>query len=206
MFFNSSEILLIHLCILSLLSGNFITISTEISFTVRAVISENFHQQNPLLLSGQKVSFRLKILMRCVQFSTITGKVIAKNWNQITSSVFQPQIQLTSVTLNPNKNNTETTESVSTTEVIGLSLPTSSSLIPGITMPLQVPTKTIRSNSDIYNEPNTSEKSTSQDICSGKTCHQFHIQNTANRPFSQIKKTQRNIPMYNPFTENINQT
>ena len=87
----------------------------------------------------------------------------------------------------------------------GTSIPTRPAPIPGITKPLQVPTKTIRSSSDIHNEPNTPEKFTTQDNSSGVTSHQFHFQNTANLPFSQFRRTQRNIPIYNPFADFINQ-
>ena len=50
-------------------------------------------------------------------------------------------------------NNTENTEKISTTEVNGNSIPTSSALLPGVTIPLQVSTKTVRSNSDVYIDP-----------------------------------------------------
>ena len=78
--------------------------------------------------------------------STITEKFIAQKPNQITSTSCQPQT--TSVTLNPDLNNAEVTI---------ISILTNSALIPGITMPLQVPSKVIRSNSEICMEPNTSE-------------------------------------------------
>ena len=71
-------------------------------------------------------------------------------------------------------------------------------------MPLQLPTKTIRSSSDIYNDPNTSEKFTSQDIFSGVTSHQFQFQNSATSPFSQLIRTQRKKTKYDPFTDYIN--
>ena len=44
-------------------------------------------------------------------------------------------------------------------------------------MELQVPAKTIRSNSDIENDPSTSENLPSQDNFFGLTCHYFHFQN-----------------------------
>ena len=75
------------------------------------------------------------------------------------------------------KNYTEITESKSPTEVTRFSKPTGSALIPGITTPVQIPTKTIRSNSDIQNEPNTTEKFTSQGNFSGVTYYQFQVQN-----------------------------
>ena len=59
---------------------------------------------------------------------------------------FQPQTQSTSVTLNPTTNKTETTGSVSPTNVTGISIHTSSARVQCITIPLQVPTKAIRSN------------------------------------------------------------
>ena len=89
------------------------------------------------------------------------------------------------------------------TEATGISIPTSSALQPGVTIPLQVPTKTTRSSSDNYNEPNTSEKFTSQDNSSGVTSHQFHYQNFANLLFFQFDRTQRNLPIYTPFTRYI---
>ena len=92
------------------------------------------------------------------------------------------------------------------TEATGISIPTSFALKPGVTIPLQVPTKTTRSSSDNYNEPNTSEKFTSQDNSSGVTSHQFHYQTFANLPFFQFDRTQRNLPIYTPFTTYIIQT
>ena len=58
-------------------------------------------------------------------------------------------------------NNTEITESISPTEFTVIPVTTSSALIPGKTIPVQVLTKTIRSNCDVHFEPNTSENSTS---------------------------------------------
>ena len=87
-----------------------------------------------------------------------------------------------------------------------ISIPTNFALISGFELPLQVPTKTIRSISDNYIEPDGSEKFISQDTSSGVTSHQFNSQNTANLPFSQFKRTQRNLPRYNPFTDSNNQT
>ena len=58
------------------------------------------------------------------------------------------------------------------TEVTRTSTPTSSTLMPGNTMPLQVPSKNIRSNSVNQNDPKTSEKVRSQDISSGVNSHQ----------------------------------
>ena len=120
--------------------------------------------------------------------STINKKGIAEKSNQ--SLGFQPQTQSTFLTLYPNVNK-QTTEKISPTEVTGTSIPTSSPPIPEFKIPQQVPTKTVRSNSDFFREPNTSEKFTSQYISSGVTSHQFHIQVTASLLFFQIKRTKR---------------
>ena len=101
-------------------------------------------------------------------------------------------------------NNTETGESTSPTEVSRTSIPISSALIPGITIPPQGPATTIRFNSDVFNKPNTSLYCTSHEIPSDVTSQQFHIQNTARLPFSHFIKTQTNIPMYHPFTDYFN--
>ena len=69
--------------------------------------------------------------------------------------------------------NTDSTEKISPNKVTGSSSPTSCALIPGIAIPLQVPTKTIRSLSCIYKEPNTSEKFTSHDNSCEETSHHF---------------------------------
>ena len=82
--------------------------------------------------------------------SAITENFIAQNSHQSTSTGFQSRTQSTSVTLNPKMNNTESTKSISPNEVTGISIPSSSALIPAFTIPLQVPTKTCRSNSDTY--------------------------------------------------------
>ena len=92
----------------------------------------------------------------------ITQKMSPPKSKPNTSTGFQTQTQTISVTLIPNKNSAETTESISPTEITGNSIPSSQTLIPGITIPLQVPTESIRSNADIRNDPSTSEKSTSQ--------------------------------------------
>ena len=75
--------------------------------------------------------------------STFAVKFIAQKSNQNGSTGFQPQTQSTSVILNPKINNTETTESISPTELNRISIPTSFALIPGITIQMHVPTKTI---------------------------------------------------------------
>ena len=51
-----------------------------------------------------------------------------------TSTGFQPQTQTTSVFLNPNINSTKITENLSPTEVTAISIPTSPTLTPGITI------------------------------------------------------------------------
>ena len=125
--------------------------------------------------------------------------------NQKTSTSYQPQTQSTSVTLNPNINIIGTTESIYPTEVTGFSFSTSFAQVPGITLPLQVLIKIIRSNSDINIEPDSSEKCTSQDNFSGVTSHQFDFQSAADLIVSPFMRTQRNIPIYIPFTEYNNQ-
>ena len=55
-----------------------------------------------------------------------------------------------------------------TTEI---SLPTSSTLVAGIAIPLQIPLKTVRTNSVIHKDPNTSEKFACQDNSFGATSH-----------------------------------
>ena len=90
-------------------------------------------------------------------------------------------------------------------EVTGMSIPTSCALKQIITIPQHDPTKSIRSNSDIHKEPNTSEKVTSQDA-SGVTSHQFQTGNTAISLFSQPNRTQRSIPMYNSYSDYIYRT
>ena len=132
--------------------------------------------------------------IRLVQ-STITEKTIARKLKQKTHPGPQPQTQSNSGSLNPNISNIEATENMFPAEVTGPGIPTSSAPIPGITIPLQVSTKTIRSNSDNHSEPNTSDMFTSQEGFSGVTSHQFHIQNTANLLISQFIRTQRILPM-----------
>ena len=82
--------------------------------------------------------------------STTTEKIVAQKSNQKFKIGFKLQTQSTFVSLNQNKNIIEITESISFTEVTGSFLPPSSVLIPGFTIPLQVPTKTIRSNSKYF--------------------------------------------------------
>ena len=132
--------------------------------------------------------------LRSIQ-SMITEANIAKKSNQNNSAAFQSQTQPNYVSLDPNINNAECTESLTATEVTGISIPTSSTLISGFAKLLQDPTKTIRSNCVIHSDPNASEKFASQDNSSVVTSHQIHIQNTANLPSSQFIRTRRNIPM-----------
>ena len=67
----------------------------------------------------------------------ITDKVGAQKLQQSTYAGFQSKTQTTSVSLNQNKNNTETTESIPFTEVTGFSNPTTSTRKPGFKKPLQ---------------------------------------------------------------------
>ena len=109
-----------------------------------------------------------------------------KNQTQILVKTFEPQTQSISVKLYPILNKTERSEIKSCTERTGILIAESSALIPGFTRPLQVPTKNIGSNSDIHNEPNTSENFKFQENSSGVTSQQFHIQNTATLLFSSF--------------------
>ena len=70
----------------------------------------------------------------------ITENIITQKSNQNTTEGFQPQTQSIFVNINPNIKNIETIESLSPTEVTGISILTNSELIPGITIPLQIPT------------------------------------------------------------------
>ena len=137
-------------------------------------------------------------------YSAMTKKFSARRSQQSSSAGFEPQTQIIFVILYPNSIKTGIAKSISPTELTRISIPTSSTLTAGITKPLQVPTKTFRSNSDIHNDPTFSEKITSQDRCFGVTSHQCEFQNTATLPFSQFERTQRNLPNYNPFTAFIN--
>ena len=64
------------------------------------------------------------------------------------NAVFQSQTGTNSAILNPKENITETTEDVPSSEAIETSIPNSSILIPGFTIPQQNPIKTIRINSE----------------------------------------------------------
>ena len=110
-------------------------------------------------------------------------KILLKNQNEKRAG-FQPQTQSISVTTNPQINNTETLEKISSTKVTGISIPTTSILKPGLTIPLQVPKKTFQSISDNHKYHKRSEKFTSQKISSGLTSHQFQVWNATTIPFS----------------------
>ena len=110
--------------------------------------------------------------------SMVTEKISAQQLEQQNSFGFQSQTQTTSVILNPSINNSETTEVISPTEVAGISIPTSSTRFPAITKPLHIPTKAVRSNSDIHNDPRMSEKKCLKDNPSKATSHCFHYPNT----------------------------
>ena len=129
--------------------------------------------------------------------SRITEKII--------SADFQSETQTASVNVNLNINKTGTTEHISHTEVTGTSNPVTSSLIPGFTIPLEVPTKTFRSSSVIHKDLNISDVFTSQNIYFGATCHQFQFQNTAKWKFFQFNRTRNNVTLYNPFSNYKNQ-
>ena len=75
------------------------------------------------------------------------------------------------------------------TEVNGISIPPSSALTPRIAIQLQVPTKTIRTVSDVINDRYTSENTSSLE----------------NYFFSHFSRAQRKTPMRNSFTDFINQ-
>ena len=113
----------------------------------------------------------------------------------------------TSIISNPNITKTGTTGNITPSEVTEISLATTPLLIPDITIPLQIPTKTFRSFLDNYNNPKTFKTFAPQDNFSAAFSHQFPIQDksTANLPFSQFNGTKRRIPKYIPFTDYSNQ-
>ena len=137
--------------------------------------------------------------------SMATGKKISQKSQQNNSSGFYSHTKTTSVIFNLKLNNTEGTETKCPTEVTGISNPTSFTLITGFIIQLQVPTKTIRSSSEIDIDPNTSENFTSQDNSFVAASHQFPVQTTETLSFSRSKGIQENIPTYNPFTDCMNQ-
>ena len=117
---------------------------------------------------------------------------IRSNQSIVTEKIIRASLQSetqTASNLNLNINITGTTERMSNTEVTGISDPVTSSLIPGNTIPLEVPTKTFGSSSDIHKDPNTSDVFTTQNKYFAATCHQFQFQNTANLKFSQFNRT-----------------
>ena len=77
----------------------------------------------------------------------ITGKTTDKKSKQILNTGNHCEVQTTSVISNPNINNTETSEGIPPTEATQKRPASSSTLIQGIDMPLQLPAKTFRSNS-----------------------------------------------------------
>ena len=101
----------------------------------------------------------------------ITEETLIRKSKQTGNAGSQSQIRTTSALSNPKISNTETTENVHTFNVTRISLPFSSTLIPGIKTPLQVLTKTVQSNSDIHKDPNVPEMFAFQNIA---TSHQFH--------------------------------
>ena len=131
-------------------------------------------------------------------------KIFAKKSKQNYTADLQSQTQTTSVITNPILNNTATTESIPPTEGTKIALSTRPTLKPRIRIPVQVPPKTIRSNSAIHNDSNTSEKFASPDKSSGATSRRFRSQKTATKHFPTFKRTQRQIPMFIPFTEQFN--
>ena len=102
----------------------------------------------------------------CSNQSMTIEKTNAQKSQQSTDLPYETQTS--SVSLNPKTKNTEINGRKSPSEATGFSLPTTSTLTSRNTLPLLVPTKIIRSNSVTYNDPNTSEKFTSQDNFSVK--------------------------------------
>ena len=74
-------------------------------------------------------------------------------WKQNIITFFHPQTQTTSVISNPNRNCTETTESIFHTGATEKQPATSLILKPDINTPLNVLTKTIRTSPDLQNDP-----------------------------------------------------
>ena len=115
--------------------------------------------------------------MKQVQINQGSLKLFAQKPQQNISAGIQFETQTTSMILVPKINNRKNFENISQTEVADFSIPINFTLIPRITIALQVPRKTIRSNSGIRNDSNTSEKFTSQDNSCGATSHQFQFPN-----------------------------
>ena len=127
-------------------------------------------------------------------------KICTKSQRFVSADLYL-QTQTTSFFSNPSTNNIETTESMPHDEATKSSIPTNSTLASDNNLPLQVPTDTIRSNSDIRIDPNKSETSASQE---NVTLHQCQMQNTATLSFPQFNRIQSNKPTYNPFTDFLN--
>ena len=85
-------------------------------------------------------------------------------------------------------NNIGTTESVPKSEVKKIKPPSSSTMIPDIQLPLLVPIKTIRSNTDAQTEPIASEMSATKDSRFGANNLQFQFENTPTLPILRTKK------------------
>ena len=91
--------------------------------------------------------------------SKVIARLLVKNLKQIMKTGFQPRIQTTSFNRNPNINYTEITESILHCDVTGISPQTSSTLIPDITIPLQIPSKIVQSSPDSLTDSNISKMS-----------------------------------------------
>ena len=145
-------------------------------------------------------------MMNYIRFNHWSLKKIRLKYHNKTLVLFSNLKHEQILILNPKLNNTKTTESLSSTEVTGISIPTSSALMRGMTLPLQVPTKTTRCSSDVQKEPNTSENVSSEKNSFGVASHQTSAQNTARLPFYHFNRAPSNIPKYYPFTDYIYQT
>ena len=73
--------------------------------------------------------------------SMVAETIYSQKSQQNSSTDFLFQIQTTSVVSNPIVNKTETFESIPSSEATGISLPFSSTLLPGFKIPLQINTK-----------------------------------------------------------------
>ena len=102
--------------------------------------------------------------------SMVFHKMSAQKTKQNNTAGFQSVSNI--CCLNPNINNTETIESTHSTEFNLISLPTTSTLIPEVDTPLQVPTEFFRSKTNIYRCQNVYQKFTSQTIA---TSDHFHF-------------------------------
>ena len=89
--------------------------------------------------------------------------LLVKKMKQSIRIGFQPQTHTNPVTSNPDKNNTETAESLPSTEIVEISPSTSYSLIPDNNEPLMILTKIIRSNPEFQIDPCLTEVSASKD-------------------------------------------